>query len=229
MSIVPAGVLRFSYANVDEIDSTVIPYAANLSGSTKTWISRFGAPDTDIVPTPLTRAKGVATLSSNILSRPLRLSAAVADNNMIGMSSILNLNIVGVLTASGSICATMSNLSRTSFVASVISMPYSNSNEMTDMFSLEVEERCFKLLTPLRAFSKGLLTLVSMSAALAPEYDVTTNIVFSPMSGKRLVDNLVRENTPKIATAMKIRAIVTGLFTDVLYKLIFLIILRYRL
>ena len=68
-----------------------------------------------------------------------------------------------------------------------------------------------------------------MSAALAPEYDVTTNIVFSPMSGKRLVDNLVRENTPKIATAMKIRAIVTGLFTDVLYKLIFLIILRYRL
>ena len=36
MSIVPAGVLRFSYANVDDIDSTVIPYAANLSGSTKT-------------------------------------------------------------------------------------------------------------------------------------------------------------------------------------------------
>jgi hypothetical protein len=59
-----------------------------------------------------------------------------------------------------------------------------------------------------------------MSAALAPEYDVTTKIVFSPMSGKRLVDNLVRENTPKIATVMNISAIVTGLFTDVLYKLI---------
>jgi hypothetical protein len=31
----------------------------------------------------------------------------------------------------------------------------------------------------------------------------------------------VRENTPKIATVMKISAIVTGLLTDVLYKLIF--------
>jgi hypothetical protein len=62
--------------------------------------------------------------------------------------------------------------------------------------------------------------LVSISAALAPEYDVTTMMVFSPMSGKRLVDSLVRENTPKIATVMNIRATVTGLFTDVLYKLI---------
>mgnify|MGYP006394695241 CR=1 FL=1 len=60
-----------------------------------------------------------------------------------------------------------------------------------------------------------------MSAALAPEYDVTTKIVFSPMSGNKLVDNLVRENTPKIATVTKISATVTGLFTDVLYKLMF--------
>jgi hypothetical protein len=59
-----------------------------------------------------------------------------------------------------------------------------------------------------------------MSAALAPEYEVTTKMVFSPMSGKRLVDNLVRENTPRIATVMNMRATVTGLFTDVLYKLI---------
>ena len=45
-------------------------------------------------------------------------------------------------------------------------------------------------------------------------------MVFSPMSGKRLVDSLVRENTPRIATVMNMRATVTGLFTDVLYKLI---------
>ena len=128
--------------------------------------------------------------------------------------------ISGDMLEEGSACVTMSSLSRTSLVASLMSMPYSNSNEMTDMFSFDVEERCFKLLTLLRAFSKGFVTLVSMSAALAPEYEVTTKMVFSPMSGKRLVDNLVRENTPRIATVMNMRATVTGLFTDVLYKLI---------
>ena len=145
------------------------------------------------------------------------------------MSSRLNLKMVGILTASGRACVTMSNLSRTSLVASLMSMPYSNSKAMTEMFSFDVDERCLRLLTLLSAFSKGFVTLVSISAALAPEYDVTTKMVFSPMSGKRLVDNFVRENTPNIATVTKIRAIVTGLFTDVLYKLILSIILLLQL
>ena len=40
--------------------------------------------------------------------------------------------------------------------------------EMTEVFSREVEERCFRSGTALRVFSKVLEILVSISSALAP-------------------------------------------------------------
>ena len=46
--------------------------------------------------------------------------------------------------------------------------------EMTEVFSLEVEERCFRSGTAFRVFSKVLEMLVSMSCALAPLYEVIT-------------------------------------------------------
>ena len=81
---------------------------------------------------------------------------------------------------------------------------------MTETFSFDDEERCFKSLTPLRVFSKVLVILVSISAALAPGYDVITMMVFSPMSGKRLIDSLLSANTPKMATVTNTNDTVTG-------------------
>ena len=87
---------------------------------------------------------------------------------MMGMSSVPNLNIMGVSASSGRADTTMSSLSRTSLVATSMSMPYSNSSVITDMFSFEDDDTCLRSLTPLRMFSNGRVTLVSMSAALAP-------------------------------------------------------------
>ena len=142
------------------------------------------------------------------------------------MSSMLNLKMVGLPAPSGRYCRTMSNLSRTLFVASSISMPYSNCSVMTDTFSFDDDERCFKSLTPLRVFSKVLVIFVSISSALAPEYDVITMMALVPMSGKRLIDSLVSANTPRIATVMKTSDTVTGWLTDVLYKLMILFYLQ---
>ena len=62
----------------------------------------------------------------------------------------------------------MSILSRTLLVAVSMSMPLSNSKESTEVFSREVEERCFRSGTAFSVFSKVLEMLVSISAALAP-------------------------------------------------------------
>ena len=45
-------------------------------------------------------------------------------------------------------------------------------------------------------------------------------IVFVSISGSRSTDNLVNEKRPKITIATKTRAVVTGFFTAVAYKLI---------
>ena len=81
---------------------------------------------------------------------------------------------------------------------------------MTEMFSLDEDVRCFKSLTPLRAFSIVFVMFVSISSALAPEYDVITMMVLVPISGKRLIDNLLSAKTPRIATVMKTNDTVTG-------------------
>ena len=75
------------------------------------------------MPTPDTRASGVDTLSSRILSRPARLSSAVAESIMIGISEALNLKMVGIDTPSGSIWLNISSLSRTLLVAASMSTP----------------------------------------------------------------------------------------------------------
>ena len=82
--------------------------------------------------------------------------------------SVLNLKMMGVSTSSGSMELTMSSLSRTSFVSTSMSYPYSNSSVITEIFSDEREVICFKLLTEFSTFSNGRVTLFSMSEALAP-------------------------------------------------------------
>ena len=101
-----------------------------------------------------------------------------------------------------------------------MSMPLSNSMEMTEVFSLEVEERCFKSGTALRVFSKVLEMLVSMSSALAPGYEVITMMKLVSISGNWLMERFIREYMPKMAIAMKTKAVVTGLLTAVRCKLI---------
>ena len=95
------------------------------------------------------------------------LSSAVTPMMRMGIMSVENLNMMGVFTPSGSV-VTISSLSRTSFVATSISVPYSNSSVTTDMFSFEAEVMCFRWSTPLSEFSNGLVTLFSISSALAP-------------------------------------------------------------
>ena len=59
-------------------------------------------------------------------------------------------NMIMVMTAypGASASATTSNLSRTSLVATSISVPYSNSRVTIEMFSLDCEVICFRSLTP---------------------------------------------------------------------------------
>ena len=96
------------------------------------------------------------------------LSFADTERMRIGMSSVPNLNRIGFCAPSGSV-VTRSSLSRTSLVATSMSMPYSNVSVMMEMFSFDCDVMCFKSLTPLSIFSSGRVTFVSMSSALAPE------------------------------------------------------------
>ena len=88
------------------------------------------------------------------------------------------------------------------------------------MFSFDLEVRSLRLLTPLSPFSRTLVRFVSTSAALAPGYEDMTIMTFASKSGYWAMDVFMNENTPKIAKAMKTNAVVTGLFTAVLYMLI---------
>ena len=81
---------------------------------------------------------------------------------------------------------------------------------MTLTFSFDDDERCFRSLTPFRVFSRVLVIFVSISSALAPEYDVITMMAFVPMSGKRLIDSFESAKTPRMATVMKTSETVTG-------------------
>ncbi len=168
MSMLPEGMFRFSAAIICEMAGMERLYASSLAGSQKTWISRLGAPATDTVPTPDTRPSGVAMRSSKSLSSALTLWSAVAAMIMMGMSSTLNLNRKGSDAPSGRRCDIMSNLSRTSLVASSMSVPYSNSSVRTEMFSRELEVMFFRSDTPLREFSNSLVRLFSTSSAEAP-------------------------------------------------------------
>ena len=152
-------------------------------------------------------------MSSSILSRPARLTSAVAESIMTGMSSALNLKITGMVAPSGRLELTMSNLSRTLFVASSMSTPYSNSRVSMEMFSFDWEVRSLRSSTPLRAFSSTFVRLVSISWALAPGYEDMTISTFESNSGYWAIDVLTREKTPRIANAMKTRVVVTGLLT----------------
>ena len=62
-----------------------------------------------------------------------------------------------------------------------------------------------------------------MSSALAPGYEDMTMITFASNFGNLSSDMFISEKTPKIAKAMKIRAVVTGLLTAFLYMLIILL------
>ena len=81
------------------------------------------------------------------------------------------------------------------------------------MFSLEVELRFFRSLTPFKEFSSTLVRFVSISSALAPGYDDMTITTFASNLGNLSNDILISENTPKIAIAMKTSEVVTGLLT----------------
>ena len=86
----------------------------------------------------------------------------------MGMSSALNLKMVGLEAPSGNWDLIMSSLSRTSLVATSMSVPYWNSSVRSETFSREEEVTSFRLATELREFSSSLVRLVSTSSALAP-------------------------------------------------------------
>ncbi len=131
-------------------------------------ISRLGAPDIDTEPTPEMRARGLATASSSILYRPGVLSVACTESSTMGIMSVENLNMMGVSASSGMADEIMSSLSRTSLVSTSMSLPYSNSRVITDIFSRDADEMCFRSLTELSTFSSGRVTFCSISCALAP-------------------------------------------------------------
>ena len=96
------------------------------------------------------------------------LSSACTESRMMGIMSVENLKMMGVSASSGSMDETMSSLSRTSLVRTSMSLPYSNSRVITEMFSRLLEVMCLRSLTALSTFSSGRVTFCSMSAALAP-------------------------------------------------------------
>ena len=94
---------------------------------------------------------------------------------------------------------------------------------MIEMFSLDLEVMSLRSLTPLSPFSRTLVRFVSISAALAPGYEDITRMTFASKSGNWAIEVFINENIPKIANATKSNAVVTGLFTAVLYILMSII------
>ena len=87
---------------------------------------------------------------------------------MTGIMELLNLYSVGLSTSSGRNVLTRSIASRMSLAATSRSVPHSNSSEMSEKLSDDLEVISFRLSTVLRLSSSTRVTLVSISAALAP-------------------------------------------------------------
>ena len=121
----------------------------------------------------------------------------------------------------------MSILSRTSLVATSISVPYSNSSVTIERFSFDCEDMSLRSLTVLSVFSMILVTFVSISEALAPGYEVSTIIVLVSIFGNKSIERRVKEKRPITTTATKQSAVVIGFLTAVEYRLIFLIFLAF--
>ena len=134
--------------------------------------------------------------------------------------SVLNLKMIGLSASSGKLDLTISSLSRTSLVSTSISSPNSNSIVITEIFSLDLEVICFRLLTVFKTFSIGRDTLFSTSAALAPGYAVMTIKVLVSISGYKSIGNFCKEKSPNITTAKKTSDVIIGRLTDPSYKLI---------
>ena len=84
------------------------------------------------------------------------------------MLLVSNLKIAGFFTPEGRKSVIASSLSRISFIASAIGVPARNSSVTIEALSWLFVLICLSLSIPLRLFSSGLETLVSISAALAP-------------------------------------------------------------
>ncbi len=164
-------------------------YASIFSGDTSTLTSRLGAPDIATVPTPLTLLSGLAIPSSSILYRAPVLSFAVADSTITGIISELNFNNIGSSTPSGKNPLIISTLSRTSFMISVMSDPYSNSRNMIDILSREFERMCLMFSVEFNASSSGRVTFASTSSAPAPGYGVITDTMLISISGYKSTGN----------------------------------------
>jgi hypothetical protein len=115
----------------------------------------------------------------------------------------------------------MSNLSRTSFVATSILIPNSNSNVITEIFSLDCEEICFKSLTVFnyifQRFRHVRFNVGSTGSRIGSHHKngIRLNI-------RQQVDRKPRkEKIPNMTIATNINAVDTGLRTAVEYKLIF--------
>ena len=91
---------------------------------------------------------------------------------------------------------------------------------MIEVFSREVEVMFFRFETVFNELSRGRVTLVSTSAALAPGYDVSTRMVLVSMLGSKSMGNLLNEKRPRITIPTKTREVITGFFTALSYKLI---------
>ena len=143
------------------------------------------------------------------------LSSAVTESMTIGISSVPNLKSTGVPALSGNVERIMSILSRTSLVATSMSVPYSNSSVTIERFSFDCEDMSLRSLTVLSVFSMILVTLVSISAALAPGYEVSTMIVLVSIFGNKSMERRVNEKRPITTTATKQRAVVMGFLTAV--------------
>ena len=90
----------------------------------------------------------------------------------------------------------------------------------TDILSFDLDVSSFRPSTELRVFSISLVTLVSISDALAPGYVVITIMYGGSISGNWSIGSFRKEKTPNIITAAKISTVETGLSIAVLYILI---------
>ena len=148
---------------------------------------------------------------------------------IIGIAEELSFKMVGRDISSGKLSYIKSTYERISFIASSILLPHSNSNVTIDILSFDVEKIFFNPSTEFKVFSKCFDTLVSNSLAFAPAYVVITVTYGISISGIWSIGSLESENTPNIATATNIRAVVIGLFIAVLYILIIFCFLLYCL
>jgi hypothetical protein len=174
---------------------------------------------------------GIVILGLFSLSKlPIDLLPNIETNTILVLTSYpgasaadVETNVTRPLESSLNTVSNLKNITSTSREnTSIITLEFEYGEDIEALTNdvREVEVMFFRFETVFNELSRGRVTLVSTSAALAPGYDVSTRMVLVSMLGSKSMGNLLNEKRPRITIPTKTREVITGFFTALSYKLI---------